>query len=154
MARTMNMVILNLSGNKTALITAVNMLAVAELYSWIKHFGYHQNNQKREKSLDKISYNRICDILITYSCVIFVTKLTFTTLSSFLSTAATTRPPTLLNSRPRNRKIWTFEEEADNWLRTTEGSVFGAEIKWTKEATNIPYKYNQNCCSRKFSPEF
>ena len=107
----MNQVILNLSGKRMALMTAVNMLAVAELYS-------------------------------------------FTTLSSFFRIAATTRPPTLLKRSPSPRKSLTLPEAAESWARTEPERRLGAETMWTAPATPIPYRYSQNCCSRKFSPEF
>ena len=111
MARRMKTVILNLSGKRRALSTAVNMLAVAELYS-------------------------------------------FTTLSNFLRMAATTSPPRLLNRSPSTRNIFTLEEVELRVCRTRLGLRSGEEIMWTRLATIIPYRYSQNCWSRKLSPEF
>ena len=111
MARRMKTVIWNLSGKRRALMTAVNMLAVAELYS-------------------------------------------FTTLSSFFRMAATTSPPTLLNRRPSTTKTWTLVSVDWRLVRTRPGLRSGQEMMWTRLDTNTPYRYSQNCCSRKFSPEF
>ena len=81
-------------------------------------------------------------------------SLTLTTLSSFLRIAATTRPPTLENSRPETRNIWTLILVSDTCWTTSTGTMLGRHIRWTAVATIHPYRYNQNCCLRKFSPEF
>ena len=110
-ARTMNQVIWNLSGKRMALRMAVNMFAVAELYS-------------------------------------------FTTLSSLLRMAATTRPPILPKRRPSTRKSLTLFETCESCSTMVLGRRLATEATWTIPATPMPQKYNQNCCSRKFSPEF
>ena len=91
--------------------TIVNMLAVAELYS-------------------------------------------FTTLSSLLRMAATTRPPILLNMRPSTRKTCTLGETEIRLARMRLRLRSGEERMWTRPATRVPYRYSQNCWSRKFSSEF
>ena len=133
-ASTMNQVILNLSGKRPAHSTAVNMLAVAELYSW-------------EQKTNNLTSSNVTDRGCRFR--------TFTTLSSFLRIAATTRPPTLLKRRPRARKSCVVAEAAVSWWRMEAGrSAVGEDTRCTMRATITPYRYSQNCCSRKFSPEF
>merc|ERR1712223_1852831 len=67
--------------------------------------------------------------------------------------AATTRPPILLNRRPSTRKTCTLEEVELRFWRTMLGLRSGEEMTWTTLATDMPYRYSQNCWSRKVSPE-
>ena len=109
MAIKMKTVKVNFSGNRKLQTIAMNMLAVAELYS-------------------------------------------LTMLSSFLRIAATTRPPTLLVHNATNSKILTSKLTFLSSRKDCIGRTTGAEITWTAEATTVPYRYSQNCCSRNFSP--